>query len=48
MKFNEIPRRVQPLLAPPDPIVIHHLIKYVDLVIPNVQNCLFVRYTTSL
>ncbi|XP_064404578.1 SWI/SNF-related matrix-associated actin-dependent regulator of chromatin subfamily D member 1-like [Halichondria panicea] len=26
MKFTEIPRRVQPLLAPPDPIVIHHLI----------------------
>ena len=29
MKFTEIPRRLQPLLAPPDPIVIHHLIKYV-------------------
>lgn len=28
MKFTEIPRRLQPLLAPPDPIVIHHLIKY--------------------
>ncbi len=39
MKFTEIPRRVQPLLAPPDPIVIHHLIKYIHLVIPNVQNC---------
>ena len=31
MKFTEIPRRLQPLLAPPDPIVIHHLIKYVFL-----------------
>lgn len=27
MRFTEIPRRLQPLLAPPDPIVIHHLIK---------------------
>ena len=27
MKFTEIPRRLQVLLAPPDPIVIHHLIK---------------------
>lgn len=27
MKFTEIPRRLQPLLAPPDPIVIHHLVK---------------------
>ena len=30
MKFTEIPRRLQALLAPPDPIVIHHLIKYVQ------------------
>ena len=28
MKFTEIPRRLQPLLAPPDPIVIHHLVKW--------------------
>lgn len=26
MKFTEIPRRLQPLLAPPDPVIIHHLI----------------------
>ena len=27
MKFTELPRRLQSLLAPPDPIVVHHLIK---------------------
>eukprot|EP00731_Ephydatia_muelleri_P030911 Em0022g425a len=26
MKFTELPRRLQPLLSPPDPIVIHHII----------------------
>jgi SWI/SNF-related matrix-associated actin-dependent regulator of chromatin subfamily D len=26
MKFTEIPKRLGPLLLPPDPIVIHHLI----------------------
>ena len=31
MKFTEIPRRLQPLLAPPDPVIIHHLIKSVAL-----------------
>ena len=28
MKFTEIPRRLQALLVPPDPLVVHHLIKY--------------------
>lgn len=27
MKFSEIPQRLSALLLPPDPIVIHHLIR---------------------
>ena len=34
MKFTEIPHRLQGLLAPPDPIIIHHLIKSVSLSVP--------------
>ena len=33
MKFTEIPRRLQPLLLPPDPIVIQHNIKCVLCVV---------------
>lgn len=29
MKFAEIPQRLNPLLHPPDPIVINHVIRYV-------------------
>ena len=29
MKFAEIPQRLNPLLHPPDPIVINHLIRFV-------------------
>ena len=29
MKFSEIPGKLQPLLMPPDPIVINHVITYV-------------------
>ena len=28
MKFAEIPQRLNPLLHPPDPIVINHIIRY--------------------
>ena len=31
MKFAEIPQRLNPLLHPPDPIVINHLIRFVAI-----------------
>ena len=31
MKFAEIPQRLNPLLHPPDPIVINHIISVEDL-----------------
>ena len=35
MKFAEIPQRLNPLLHPPDPIVINHLINVEDLRHPD-------------
>lgn len=47
MKFAEIPQRLNPLLHPPDPIVINHLIRYLEIKEETIFHLILILYFFS-